>query len=189
MPRGESRASLVLPDGRLAYRMKRPAASGQTVLVIEPVEFLCRLAALVPPPRSAAGLVASWRASSRPPSPEKSSSTFASQPDSFLGLLRAALLSKSCTPQVLLNLSASASLGERRERNRLPRALFPRDNDPPLRASGHPGHAGSACKLRRVLDVWIEKAGCSSLIHPIETTQAIARALTGPRLGRSPRSG
>jgi hypothetical protein len=40
-----------LPDGRLAYRMKRPAASGQTELVLEPVEFLRRLAALVPPPR------------------------------------------------------------------------------------------------------------------------------------------
>jgi len=31
--------------------MKRPAASGQTELVLEPVEFLRRLAALVPPPR------------------------------------------------------------------------------------------------------------------------------------------
>lgn len=41
-----------LPDGRLAYRMKRPSASGQTVLVLEPVEFLRRLAALVPPPRT-----------------------------------------------------------------------------------------------------------------------------------------
>ena len=40
-----------LPDGRLAYRMKRPAASGQTELVLEPLEFLRRLAALVPPPR------------------------------------------------------------------------------------------------------------------------------------------
>jgi hypothetical protein len=37
--------------GRLAYRMKRPAASGQTELVLEPLEFLRRLAALVPPPR------------------------------------------------------------------------------------------------------------------------------------------
>ena len=40
-----------MPDGRLAYRMKRPAASGQTELVLEPLEFLRRLAALVPPPR------------------------------------------------------------------------------------------------------------------------------------------
>ena len=46
-----------LPDGRMAYRMKRPAASGQTELVLEPLEFLefleflRRLAALVPPPR------------------------------------------------------------------------------------------------------------------------------------------
>jgi len=42
----------LLPDGRVAYRMKRPAASGQTVLVLEPVEFLRRVAALVPPPRA-----------------------------------------------------------------------------------------------------------------------------------------
>jgi len=40
-----------LPDGRVAYRMKRPAASGQTELVLEPLEFLRRIAALVPPPR------------------------------------------------------------------------------------------------------------------------------------------
>ncbi len=41
-----------LPDGRLAYRMKRPSATGQTHLVLAPVAFLRRLAALVPPPRS-----------------------------------------------------------------------------------------------------------------------------------------
>ena len=41
----------LLPDGRLAYRMKRPAAGGQQVLVLTPVEFLRRVAALVPPPR------------------------------------------------------------------------------------------------------------------------------------------
>ncbi len=40
-----------LPDGRLAYCMKRPAASGQTELVLVPVDFLRRPAALVPPPR------------------------------------------------------------------------------------------------------------------------------------------
>lgn len=39
-----------LPGG-LAYRMKRPVASGQAELVLEPLEFLRRLATLVPPPR------------------------------------------------------------------------------------------------------------------------------------------
>jgi hypothetical protein len=41
-----------LPDGRLAYRMKRPSPTGETHLVLPPVAFLRRLAALVPPPRA-----------------------------------------------------------------------------------------------------------------------------------------
>ena len=41
-----------LPDGRLAYRMKRPSPTGQTHLVLAPVAFLRRVAALVPPPRA-----------------------------------------------------------------------------------------------------------------------------------------
>jgi len=40
----------LLPDGRVSHRMKRPAASGATELVLSPVAFLRRLAALVPPP-------------------------------------------------------------------------------------------------------------------------------------------
>jgi len=40
----------LLPDGKVSYRMKRPAASGATELVLSPVAFLRRLAALVPPP-------------------------------------------------------------------------------------------------------------------------------------------
>ena len=40
-----------LPDGRLSYRMKRPSASGATSLEFPPVDFLRRVAALIPPPR------------------------------------------------------------------------------------------------------------------------------------------
>jgi hypothetical protein len=40
-----------LPDGRLAYRMKRPSASGETSLEFTPVDFLRRVSALIPPPR------------------------------------------------------------------------------------------------------------------------------------------
>lgn len=40
-----------LSDGRLAYRMKRPSASGATSLEFTPVGFLRRVAALIPPPR------------------------------------------------------------------------------------------------------------------------------------------
>jgi hypothetical protein len=40
-----------LPDGRLSYRMKRPSASGATSLEFTPVDFLRRVAALIPPPR------------------------------------------------------------------------------------------------------------------------------------------
>ena len=40
----------LLADGKVAYRMKRPSASGATELVLSAVAFLRRLAALVPPP-------------------------------------------------------------------------------------------------------------------------------------------
>jgi len=40
-----------LPDGRLAYRLKRPLPGGREVLVLQPTELLRRLATLVPPPR------------------------------------------------------------------------------------------------------------------------------------------
>lgn len=40
-----------LPDGRLAYRLKRPLRDGRQVLVLQPTEFLRRLATLVPPRR------------------------------------------------------------------------------------------------------------------------------------------
>ena len=37
--------------GRVHYRLRRPYYTGQTELVLEPVDFLRKLAALVPPPR------------------------------------------------------------------------------------------------------------------------------------------
>jgi len=40
-----------LPDGRLAYRLKRPFPGGREMLVLQPTELLRRLATLVPPPR------------------------------------------------------------------------------------------------------------------------------------------
>ena len=39
-------------DGRLAYRLKRPAPDGSTHLVLTPLDLLRLLAALVPPPRA-----------------------------------------------------------------------------------------------------------------------------------------
>jgi len=59
----------LLPDGRVAYRLRRPRRNGATHLVLTPVHFLARIAALVPPPRfpltRLAGVLApssSWRA-------------------------------------------------------------------------------------------------------------------------------
>ena len=40
-----------LPDGRVAYRLKQSGGRGETHRVMEPLEFMARLAALVPPPR------------------------------------------------------------------------------------------------------------------------------------------
>jgi hypothetical protein len=41
-----------LPDGRALYRFRRPRMDGSTHLLLEPVELLEKLAALVPPPRA-----------------------------------------------------------------------------------------------------------------------------------------
>jgi hypothetical protein len=41
-----------LPDGRLAYRMRRASPTAETHLVLSPARFLRRVAALVPPPRA-----------------------------------------------------------------------------------------------------------------------------------------
>lgn len=41
-----------LPDGRLAYRLKRTLGDGRQRLLLQPIELLRRLATLVPPPRA-----------------------------------------------------------------------------------------------------------------------------------------
>jgi len=42
----------VLPDGHVAYRVKSPRSGAATHRVMTPMEFMGRLAALVPPPRT-----------------------------------------------------------------------------------------------------------------------------------------
>jgi hypothetical protein len=66
----------LLPDGRVAYRLRKPRRNGATHLVLAPVHFLARIAALVPPPRypllRLSGVLASgssWRATVVPHGP------------------------------------------------------------------------------------------------------------------------
>jgi len=40
-----------LADGRVAYRLRKPRRNGATHLVMTPVQFLARLASIIPPPR------------------------------------------------------------------------------------------------------------------------------------------
>ena len=40
-----------LPDGRVAYLLRKPRRNGATHLVMTPVQFLSRLSSLIPPPR------------------------------------------------------------------------------------------------------------------------------------------
>jgi len=40
-----------LPDGRLRLELKKPWADGTTALVLEPLDFIARLVAAIPPPR------------------------------------------------------------------------------------------------------------------------------------------
>lgn len=46
-----ARLAWVEPDERLIYPLPKPRPDGQTVLILTPLEFLERLAALIPPPR------------------------------------------------------------------------------------------------------------------------------------------
>lgn len=41
-----------LPDGRIAYELRRPWSDGTRRIVLQPLAFLAKLAALVPPPRA-----------------------------------------------------------------------------------------------------------------------------------------
>lgn len=46
-----ARLAWVEPDERLIYHLPKPRLDGQTALIPTPLEFLERLAALIPPPR------------------------------------------------------------------------------------------------------------------------------------------
>lgn len=49
-PFAQSRLS-VTPSGKVAYKLQRPWYTGQTEIVLDPIAFLKRLTALIPPPR------------------------------------------------------------------------------------------------------------------------------------------
>ena len=82
-----SSAGALLPDGRVAYRLKKPRRNGATHLVMTPVQFLARIAILIPPPRYPlqrfAGVLAphsSWRRAVVAVRPPRSSHGPASRP-------------------------------------------------------------------------------------------------------------
>lgn len=49
-PYAQKRLSM-LPDGRVKLKLRKPYYTGQTSVVFEPLDFLRRLAAIIPPPR------------------------------------------------------------------------------------------------------------------------------------------
>ena len=66
----------LLPDGRVAYLLRKPRRNGATHLVMTPVQLLARISALIPPPRfpllRLSGVFAprsSWRAAVVPKTP------------------------------------------------------------------------------------------------------------------------
>lgn len=44
--------TIVLDDGRIAYDLRRPSSDGTHGIVLQPLDFLAELAALVLPPRA-----------------------------------------------------------------------------------------------------------------------------------------
>jgi hypothetical protein len=82
----------LLDDGRIAYRVRHPYQPGGTHRVMTPVEFLARLAALVPPPRypllSYYGVLApasKWRAAVVPHPPSAAAASPTAHPRDRLG--------------------------------------------------------------------------------------------------------
>jgi Putative transposase len=76
-----------LPDGKLAYRMKRRLGDGRDVLILEPRELIRRLATLVPPPRAQLvryhgvfGPAPKWRKEIAPESPPRACRVALSDP-------------------------------------------------------------------------------------------------------------
>jgi hypothetical protein len=70
----------ILPDGRVAYSLRKPRKNGATHLVLTPEQALARISALVPPPRfplvrfaGVLGPGSSWRADVVPHGPLASS--------------------------------------------------------------------------------------------------------------------
>ena len=47
----DSEEGSLLPDGRLSYELKTPYKNGTTHVIFEPLDFIARIAALVPKPR------------------------------------------------------------------------------------------------------------------------------------------
>jgi len=81
-----------LPDGRLAYRLKRPLGDGRQTLLLQPTELLRRLATLVPPPRAHLvryhGVFApasSWRSQVIPLLPDSTPSASPARPSRCMG--------------------------------------------------------------------------------------------------------
>jgi len=68
----------LLPDGLVRIELKRPFRDGTVAVDLDPLSLLCRLAALVPPPRchlvhyaGVLGAASKWRALVVPPPPEQ----------------------------------------------------------------------------------------------------------------------
>jgi hypothetical protein len=76
-PTGALVTTAQLPDERLSYRLKTPWRNGTMHVIFEPLEFMARLAVLVPDPRvnmvrfhGVIGPAAKWRAAIVPECPE-----------------------------------------------------------------------------------------------------------------------
>ena len=94
----------LLPDGRVAYRLRNRRRSGATHLVLTPVHFLARIAALVPPPRypllRLAGVLAprsSWRTAVVPHGP---AATVAFDPQKKMAKKKGATAPSTLAPDI-----------------------------------------------------------------------------------------
>jgi hypothetical protein len=188
-------------DGRVAYELQRPWRRGETHRVMEPVELLARLSALIPPPRhpllrfhGVLGPHSSWRKSVVPdPALDATASSECSTTTNVVGDGLAAVAENSTTRVGESSTPVAAMGGNGADARRLSTPLGATEAvlDParlfamPKRAPFEPGKArytsGAwridwATLLKRTYDVDALACPCGGRLKFVEVVTEAARA-------------
>ena len=155
-------------DGRVAYQLQRPWRRGETHRVMEPIELLARLSALIPPPRhpllrfhGVLGPHSSWRKSVVPESRAAKAGSSACETITAWSESAASAVTETPSIPVVEKPAATAAEGDRGPGEpRLPvplgateAVIDPARLHPPKRAPFEPGQARYTSGAWRIVSV------------------------------------